>query len=140
MGYVSEAFDQTRFGSNAETSAIGTFVISTAGEVSLRECQPFLVTCQHGQIAVCHNATCRSRARNQEVGERSAIFSSTSDTEVILHGVARSTPRALPEAIPEVLRHTKALFDLFLTPTELIAIRDPRGFRRWRWVVWETPG
>ena len=59
-----------------------------------------------------------------------AIFSSTSDTEVILHGVARSRTGSVVEAIPEVLRETEGAFSmLFLTPTELIAIRDPRGFR-----------
>ena len=58
-----------------------------------------------------------------------AIFSSTSDTEVVLHGVARSR---LPvrEAVPQVLTGTEGAFSmLFLTPTELIAIRDSRGFR-----------
>src|SRR5205823_12095492 len=59
-----------------------------------------------------------------------AIFSSTSDTEVVLHGVARSHAATVADAIPEVLRPTEGAFSmLFLTPTELIAIRDPRGFR-----------
>src|SRR5204863_7295342 len=59
-----------------------------------------------------------------------AIFSSTSDTEVILHGVARSRAASITEAIPEVLRETEGAFSmLFLTPSELIAIRDSRGFR-----------
>src|SRR5258708_33095580 len=53
MGYVSEAFNQTRLDRMPGTSAIGHDRYSTAGEVSLRECQPFLVTCQHGHIAVC---------------------------------------------------------------------------------------
>src|SRR4029078_3669519 len=58
-----------------------------------------------------------------------AIFSSTSDTEVVLHGVARSS-KTVREAIPEVLTKTEGAFSmLFLTPAELIAIRDSRGFR-----------
>ena len=49
---------------------------------------------------------------------------------MILHGVARSRAGSFREAIPEVLRKTEGAFSmLFLTPTELIAIRDPRGFR-----------
>jgi len=55
MGYVSEVFNQARLDRLSGTSAIGHVRYSTAGEVSIRECQPFLVRCQHGQIAVCHN-------------------------------------------------------------------------------------
>src|SRR5438094_5246245 len=131
MGYVSEAFDQTRLDRMPGTSAIGHVRYSTAGEVSLRECQPFLVTCQHGQIAVCHNGNLPfAREERKKLEREGAIFSSTSDTEVVLHGVARSHAASVAEAIPEVLRHTEGAFSmLFLTPTELIAIRDPRGFR-----------
>jgi amidophosphoribosyltransferase len=52
MGYVSEVFNQTRLDRLSGTSAIGHVRYSTAGEVSIRECQPFLVRCQHGQIAI----------------------------------------------------------------------------------------
>jgi amidophosphoribosyltransferase len=50
MGHVAEAFDQSRLDRLPGTSAIGHVRYSTAGEVSIREAQPFLVTCQHGQI------------------------------------------------------------------------------------------
>ncbi len=131
MGYVSEAFDQPRLDRLSGTSAIGHVRYSTAGEVSIRECQPFLVRCQHGQIAVCHNGNLPfAREERLRLEAEGAIFSSTSDTEVILHGVARSRANGVAEAIPEVLRETEGAFSmLFLTPSELIAIRDPRGFR-----------
>ncbi len=59
-----------------------------------------------------------------------AIFTSTSDTEVVLHGIAHSRASRAVEAIPEVLCETEGAFSmLFLTPDSLIAIRDPRGFR-----------
>jgi amidophosphoribosyltransferase len=104
---------------------------STTGDVSIRECQPFLVRCQHGQIAVCHNGNLPfAREERLRLEAEGAIFSSTSDTEVILHGVARSRAATIAEAIPEVLRETEgAISMLFLTPRELIAVRDPRGFR-----------
>src|SRR5256714_669254 len=131
MGHVSEVFDQTRLDRLPGTSAIGHVRYSTAGEVSIRECQPFLVDCQHGQIAVCHNGNLPfAREERKRLERGGAIFSSTSDTEVVLHGVARSRAANAAEAIPEVLRNTEGAFSmLFLTPTELIAIRDPRGFR-----------
>jgi len=131
MGYVSEAFDQSRLDRLPGTSAIGHVRYSTAGEVSVRECQPFLVICQHGQIAVCHNGNLPfAREERKKLEREGAIFSSTSDTEVVLHGVARSRAATVAEAIPEVLRETEGAFSmLFLTPSELIAVRDPRGFR-----------
>src|SRR5207244_7087692 len=49
MGHVSEVFDQARLDRLPGTSAIGHVRYSTAGEVSIRECQPFLVACQHGR-------------------------------------------------------------------------------------------
>src|SRR5881227_1856676 len=131
MGYVSEVFGEVRLDRLQGASAIGHVRYSTAGEVSIRECQPFSVTCQHGQIAVCHNGNLPFASEERKRLEREgAIFSSTSDTEVVLHGVARSQTANAIEAIPEVLRNTEGAFSmLFLTPKELIAIRDPRGFR-----------
>ena len=131
MGHVRESFDQAHLDRLAGHSSIGHVRYSTAGEVSIRECQPFSVTCQHGQIAVCHNGNLPFASEERKRLEREgAIFSSTSDTEVVLHGVARSRAGSVAEAIPEVLRDTEGAFSmLFLTPKELIAIRDPRGFR-----------
>lgn len=130
MGHVSDAFNQSHLDRLKGASAIGHVRYSTAGEVSILEAQPFLVTCQHGQIAVCHNGNLPfARDERLRLEKEGAIFSSTSDTEVVLHGVARSR---LPvrEAIPEVLRQTEGAFSmLFLTPSSLIAIRDSRGFR-----------
>ena len=72
--------------------AIGHVRYSTAGEVSILEAQPFLVTCQHGQIAVCHNGNLPfAKEERLRLEREGAIFSSTSDTEVVLHGVARSS-------------------------------------------------
>jgi len=131
MGHVRESFDQPRIDRLAGQSAMGHVRYSTAGEVSIRECQPFVVTCQHGEIAICHNGNLPfAREERKRLEREGAIFSSTSDTEVVMHEVARSRAQGVVEAIPEVLRRTEGAFSmLFLTPHELIAIRDPRGFR-----------
>ena len=131
MGHVADAFDQTRLDRLPGISAIGHVRYSTAGEVSIREAQPFLVTCQHGQVAVCHNGNLPfAREERRRLESQGAIFSATSDTEVVLHRIARSTASSVREAIPQVLSETEGAFSmLFLTPSELIAIRDPRGFR-----------
>lgn len=131
MGHVAEAFDKSHLDRLTGASAIGHVRYSTAGEVSIREAQPFLVTCQHGQIAVCHNGNLPfARDERRKLEKEGAIFSATSDTEVILHGVARSRASRVRDAISEVLSRIEGAFSmLFLTPSELIAVRDPRGFR-----------
>jgi amidophosphoribosyltransferase len=131
MGLVSDVFDTERLNRLAGTSAIGHVRYSTAGEVSIREAQPFQIKCKYGQVAVCHNGNLPFATEARHDLERDgAIFSSTSDTEVILHGIARSRAASLAEAIPEVLRETEGAFSmLFLTPDSLVAVRDSRGFR-----------
>ena len=131
MGLVSDVFDQSRLDRLRGASAIGHVRYSTSGEVSVREAQPFLVACQHGQVSICHNGNLPFATEERKRLERAgAIFSSTSDTEVILHGIARSRAATVAEAIPEVLSETEGAFSmLFLTPESLIAIRDSRGFR-----------
>ncbi|MEJ7619066.1 MAG: amidophosphoribosyltransferase [Pyrinomonadaceae bacterium] len=131
MGLVSDSFDEETLNALPGASAIGHVRYSTAGAVSIREAQPFLVACQHGQLAVCHNGNLPFATEERKRLEREgAIFSSTSDTEVILHGIARSRARDVVEAIPEVLSDTEGAFSmLFLTPDALVAVRDPRGFR-----------
>ncbi len=112
-------------------SAIGHTRYSTAGQNTIREVQPFSVACQHGKIAVCHNGNLPfAPQKRAELEKAGAIFSSTSDTETILHGIARAETKNAIEAIAKVLQNTEGAFSLlFLTPNALIAVRDPRGFR-----------
>src|ERR1043165_7259156 len=120
MGYVSEVFGEARLDRLQGASAIGHRRYLTAGEVSIRECQPFSVTCQHGQIAVCHNGNLPFASEERKRLEREgAIFSSTSDTEVVLHGVARSRAATVAEAIAEVLRETEGAIFSSTSDTEV---------------------
>jgi amidophosphoribosyltransferase len=142
MGLVSEVFDEKRLARLPGEAAIGHTRYSTAGEVSVREAQPFLVACQHGQIAVCHNGNLPFATEERKELERTgAIFSSTSDTEVVLHRIARSHAANAAEAVREVLREVEGAFSmLFLTPHSLIAVRDPGAFARSPSAVSATPG
>src|ERR687884_1690119 len=131
MGLVSEVFDEETLNRLPGHAAIGHTRYSTAGEVSIRGAQPFLVACQHGQVAVCHNGNLPFATEERKELERAgAIFNSTSDTEVVLHRIARSDAASVRDAVAEVLRETEGAYSmLFLTPRSLIAVRDPRGFR-----------
>lgn len=113
------------------SSAIGHTRYSTAGRNTIKEVQPFAVECRHGRIAVCHNGNLPfAREKRAELERLGAIFSSTSDTETILHSIARSDAPDPAEAVKEVLADVEGAFSLlFLTPKQLIAVRDPRGFR-----------
>jgi amidophosphoribosyltransferase len=131
MGYVSEIFKEAQMSRLVGRSAIGHVRYSTAGEVSLREAQPFLITCHRGQLAVCHNGNLPFAGKQREELEREgAIFSSTSDTEVVLHCIARSRAETLYEAVVDTLSTVEGAYSmLFLTNDCMIAARDPRGFR-----------
>jgi amidophosphoribosyltransferase len=131
MGHVSDIFREENLSRLLGNSAIGHVRYSTAGKVSINEAQPFSVKCSFGQIALCHNGNLpdATEARLQ-LEQEGAIFSSTSDTEVVLHRIARSRASDLSAAIFEALGRDEGAFSmLFLTPDSLIAVRDPRGFR-----------
>lgn len=111
--------------------AIGHTRYSTTGRNTIKEVQPFAVTCQHGDIAVCHNGNLPfAEARRRELEKEGAIFSSTSDTETILHSIARTQAKNVVEAIEKVLKDLEGAYSLlYLTRDTLIAVRDARGFR-----------
>ena len=131
IGLVPEVFNEHNLKNLPGAAAIGHTRYSTAGANTIREVQPFSVTCQHGKLAVCHNGNLPfAKSERERLEYAGAIFSSTSDTETILHNVARMGARTVIEAITKVLRDTEGAFSLlFLTPESLIAVRDPRGFR-----------
>jgi amidophosphoribosyltransferase len=131
MGYVSDIFHEDELARLTGRTAIGHVRYSTAGKVSINEAQPFAVKCAFGALALCHNGNLPDAAEaRQQLEADGAIFSSTSDTEVVLHRIARSRAGNLPDAIIEALKNEDGAFSmLFATPTSLIAVRDPRGFR-----------
>jgi amidophosphoribosyltransferase len=131
MGYVSEIFGHEQLARLPGQAAIGHVRYSTAGSVSLREAQPFLVDGHRGQIALCHNGNLPYASKvRAELELNGAIFSSTSDTEVVLHKIARSRAADLIGALGETFNEVEGAYSmLFLTPNSLIAVRDPRGFR-----------
>lgn len=131
LGLVADNFDEATLSQLPGNAAIGHTRYSTAGRTSVREAQPFSVGCKHGKIAVCHNGNLpNARERRAELESQGAIFNSTSDTETILHSIARTEADNAIDAIKKVIAQTVGAFSLlFLTPDAMIAVRDPRGFR-----------
>jgi amidophosphoribosyltransferase len=132
MGLVADVFrDDSIFGRLPGRSAIGHVRYSTAGGNDLKNVQPIMVDYHRGSIAVAHNGNLvNARELRNELEQAGSIFSTTSDTEVIIHLLARSQCDLLPDRLTEALSAVKGAYSaLFLTETRMVAVRDPNGFR-----------
>jgi len=131
MGLVQDIFDPKRLATLPGDSAIGHTRYSTAGDTTLVNAQPILIDCSKGQLALGHNGNLTNAAEwRRKLEHRGSIFQTTSDTEVIVHLIARSTGRNLSASIADALNQVEGAYSLLLlTRDELYAIRDPRGFR-----------
>ena len=131
LGLVQEIFTPAVIGYLPGTAAIGHTRYSTAGDTTLTNAQPVVIDCNKGKIALAHNGNLTNALEvRRRLEHRGSIFQTTSDTEVIVHLVARSSARNLPGAIAEALNQVEGAYSLLvLTPDEVYAIRDPHGFR-----------
>jgi amidophosphoribosyltransferase len=131
MGRVADLFTPEVLGSLAGEMAIGHTRYSTAGDTALLNAQPFSVTCNKGRLAVAHNGNITNASElRRELESDGSIFQASSDTEVILHLVARSRERTLSRALREALLQLEGAFSLvFLAENRLLVARDPHGFR-----------
>lgn len=131
MGHVADIFTPTVLGALHGDKAIGHTRYSTAGDTALLNAQPFCVTTNKGRIALAHNGNITNAMEiRQELEEEGAIFSASSDTEVVLHLISRSRERTVASALRDALLQLEGAFSLvLLTPTQLIVARDPNGFR-----------
>jgi amidophosphoribosyltransferase len=131
MGWVADVFHPERLRRLPGHRAMGHVRYSTAGSSSLRNAQPITATTARGPIAIAHNGNLTNAdALRREMEADGAIFQSNSDTEVILHLLARAPGGPLEEQLPFVLGKVKGAYSvLILTPDALYAVRDPAGFR-----------
>ncbi len=111
--------------------AIGHTRYSTTGASSLINIQPFIITNRSTPIAICHNGNLTNSIElHSKLDQKGAIFQTTSDTELILHLIARSKKKKRIEQICNALNVVKGAFSLlFLTEDSIIAARDSYGFR-----------
>ncbi len=131
MGHVADIFTPDVLNQLPGSLGIGHTRYSTAGDTSLRNAQPLSVACSKGQVAVAHNGNFTNAIElRRELEEDGSIFQSTSDTEVVLHLVARSRERTLSGALRDALLQIEGAFSLvFLAEDRIIVARDPHGFR-----------
>ncbi len=114
--------------------AIGHVRYSTAGSkgnTQIRDVQPFFGEFSMGGAAIAHNGNITNAdALRRELIERGSIFQSSSDSECIIHLMARSLQKTVPERMKDALRRVEGAFSVVaMTRTKLIGVRDPLGVR-----------
>ena len=132
MGLVSQVFNPRMLTEElAGTAAIGHVRYSTTGSSKLCNAQPLLRQFSLGPVAVAHNGNLINAALlRSEYEQHGHIFQSTTDTEIIVHLLAKPTHADKPDPLLHVLKHLQGAYSLlFLFPDRLEAVRDPWGVR-----------
>jgi amidophosphoribosyltransferase len=131
MGLVADLFDDRRFGELAGDVAVGHTRYSTAGSTVLANAQPYLVNYREGPLSVAHNGNLtNARELREALTHEGAIFQSTSDTEVLIHLIARSTAPGPEAQIREALERVEGACTVVISVGRtLFAAVDSRGFR-----------
>ncbi len=131
MGHVSDIFKEKVIARLPGRRALGHTRYSTAGSSVVANAQPIVVKTSMGPVGIVHNG---NLVNPNEIRERleleGSIFQTTSDTEVILHLMARNPRQDLVESFMLALEEVRGAYSLLLiTDHCLIAARDPNGFR-----------
>jgi len=131
MGLVSETFDDAVLDRLPGDVAVGHTRYSTAGTTVLANAQPHLVNYRSGPLAVAHNGNLTNAAEiREELVNRGSLFTSSSDTEVLVHLIARSEARDPEQQIRSALERLEGAYTLVLgVGRTLYAVVDGRGFR-----------
>ena len=131
MGLVSEVFTKDILKRLGGKSAVGHVRYSTAGSSELKNAQPFVADYYKGGLAIAHNGNLTNAFLiKSELESKGSIFQSNMDTEVIVHLIARSREKTFVERTVHALKQVEGAYSLlFLTEKEMVAVRDPFGFR-----------
>jgi amidophosphoribosyltransferase len=131
MGLVSDVFNEEILSGLPGHIAIGHNRYSTTGSSNPNNIGPIVVNHKLGTIGVAHNGNLvNSHSLREKLEDRGSIFQTTTDSEVILHLVAKSLRGTIEEKISDAVQQIKGAFSLvFITKDKLIAVRDPQGFR-----------
>ena len=135
FGYVRDNFTKASLMETLPGKlAIGHVRYSTAGSkgaTQIRDVQPFFGEFSMGGAAIAHNGNITNAdSLRRELIERGSIFQSSSDSECIIHLMARSLQRNIPERMKDALRRVEGAFSIVaMTRTKLIGVRDPLGVR-----------
>ena len=131
MGLVADVFSDSRLKKLPGNIAIGHNRYSTTGGSRIKNAQPCLIEYAGGTMAMGHNGNLVNASEiRKELGAEGAIFQSTNDSEVIVHLMAQSRRNLFVDRAVAALSQVKGAYSIVLmSENELIAARDPQGFR-----------
>jgi amidophosphoribosyltransferase len=131
MGEIAEIIDAAALKRLPGRRALGHTRYSTAGSSVVANAQPIVVKTSMGPLAIVHNGNLVNAVElRQELEAEGSIFQTTSDTEVILHLMARHPRADVVESLLLALERVRGAYSLLLLTQEaLVAVRDPFGFR-----------
>jgi amidophosphoribosyltransferase len=132
MGHVADVFaDKGTLSRLPGTAAIGHTRYSTAGQSVIENAQPMFARTSFGELAVAHNGNVvNAEELRAQLAAQGALFQGSSDTEVLLHLIAREREGSMVERIRRALTQVRGAYSLlFLTSEGMVAVRDPLGFR-----------
>jgi len=132
MGLVSDAFNRDVLAKLPGRTAIGHIRYSTAGTSELRNAQPFVFEYAGGSLAIAHNGNLvNANELRAELEAQGSIFQTSSDTEVIVHLMAKAKEPDVIGKLNAALRRVRGAYSLILLTNneQMIGVRDPNGFR-----------
>jgi len=131
MGLVSEGFEEAEMTELLGPIAIGHTRYSTAGASAIENAQPILARVRRGHIALAHNGNLTNAVElRRDLEDQGAIFSSTMDSEVIVHRIARAQGHSPEERVAHALAGVEGAYCLLVVLDETVIVaRDPHGWR-----------
>ncbi len=131
VGMVANALSHYLGENHPSPVGIGHVRYSTHGGNRIENAQPLVVSCNKGEIALAHNGNIsNSEDLQRELISEGSIFQGTSDTELLLHMIARSRKADFYAALGGCLEKLEGAYSLLMMHGDtLIAVRDPHGFR-----------
>lgn len=131
MGHVADVFNRLKLDKFKGNKGIGHVRYSTSGESLISNAQPIIVHSNKGHIALAHNGNLvNSVELKKELEKLGALFTTTTDSEIILHLISHSKEKRIEDAMADALQSVKGAFSiLILTADKVIGARDTYGFR-----------
>jgi amidophosphoribosyltransferase len=131
MGLVADGFSEQVLAGLTGDVAIGHTRYSTAGTSVLANAQPMLARYREGPLALAHNGNLTNAVQlRSDLVNKGSIFQSSSDSEVLVHLIARSEAREPEDQLLDALERVEGAYSLLVTiGRTLYAVVDPRGFR-----------
>ena len=131
MGLVSEGFKPLDIARLSGDIAIGHTRYSTTGSSTIENAQPVLARVRDGNVALAHNGNLTNATElKRDLVDDGAIFTTTMDSEVLVHRIARSLAEKPEDRLADALCDVEGAYSLVVIIGEtLLATRDPRGWR-----------